>query len=73
MAQAAFGVRQYVGRAKAPPVETVSVVVAALNIPRGVLVSADLIKTHAYPKDLVPTGAILKKEDASIDRRFTRW
>jgi pilus assembly protein CpaB len=64
---AAFGVRQYVGRAKAPPVDTVSVVVAALNIPRGVLVSADLIKTHEYPKDLAPSGAILKKEDA-LDR-----
>jgi pilus assembly protein CpaB len=61
---AAFGVRQYAGRGAAPAVETVSLVVAAANIPRGMLVSADLIKTHDYPKALVPTGAILKKEDA---------
>ncbi len=51
--------------------ETVSVVVAATNIPRGMLVSADLIKTHDYPKDLVPTGAILKKEDAQDRSAFT--
>jgi pilus assembly protein CpaB len=68
---AAFGVRQYVGRAKTPAVETVSVVVATLNIPRGVLVTSDLIKTHDYPKDLVPTGAILKKEDALDRSAFT--
>jgi pilus assembly protein CpaB len=65
---AAFGVRQFIGRGTAtPPAETVSVVVAGMNIPRGMLVSADLIKTHDYPKDLAPTGAILKKEDA-LDR-----
>ncbi len=61
---AAIGVRQYVGRGAAPRVETVSVVVASLNIPRGMLVSPDLIKTHDYPKDLVPIGAILNKDDA---------
>jgi pilus assembly protein CpaB len=64
---AAVGVRQYIGRSMAPPVETVSVVVAGIGIPRGMLVTPDLIKTSDYPKNLVPTGAILKKEDA-IDR-----
>jgi pilus assembly protein CpaB len=67
---AAVGVRQYVGNT-APPVETVSVVVAAMNIPRGMLVSPDLIKTHDYPKALVPIGAILKKEDADDRSAFT--
>ena len=66
-----LGVRQYVGRGEAPPVETVSVVVAATTIPRGMLVSADLIKTRDYPKDLVPTGAILKVEDALDRSAFT--
>ena len=68
---AAMGVRQYVGRGAAPAVETVSVVVAAMNIPRGMLVSPDLIKTRDFPKDLVPTGAILKKEDADDRSAFT--
>jgi len=68
---AAVGVRQYVGRGATPPAETVSVVVAAMNIPRGMLVSPDLIKTRDYPKDLVPTGAILKNEDAQDRSAFT--
>lgn len=67
---AAVGVRQYVGRGATPQVETVSVVVAAMNIPRGMLVSPDLIRTHDYPKDLVPAGAILKKEDAQDRSAF---
>jgi len=66
---AAMGVRQYVGSG-APPAETVSVVVASMNIPRGMLVSPDMIKTRDYPKDLVPTGAILKKEDAQDRSAF---
>jgi Flp pilus assembly protein CpaB len=44
--------------------EMISVVVAKMNIPRGMLVSADLIKTRDYPKDLVPAGAISKPEEA---------
>jgi pilus assembly protein CpaB len=68
---AAVGVRQYVGQGATPPAETVSVVVAAMNIPRGMLVSPDLIKTRNFPKDLVPTGAILKKEDADDRSAFT--
>jgi pilus assembly protein CpaB len=68
---AAIGVRQYVGRGATPPAETVSVVVAAMSIPRGMLVTPDLIKTRDYPQDLVPTGAILKKEDAQNRSAFT--
>jgi pilus assembly protein CpaB len=62
---AAMGVRQYVGVGQPPKPETVSVVVAATSIPRGMLVSNDLLRTRDYPKDLVPAGAILKMEDAS--------
>jgi pilus assembly protein CpaB len=61
---AAVGVRQYVSRTAPPIPETVSVVVATKTIPSGSFVSADLIKTREYPKDLAPAGAILKLEDA---------
>jgi pilus assembly protein CpaB len=64
---AAVGVRQIVGASPAPRQETVAVVVAQTNIPRGMLVSADVTKTRNYPKDLVPAGAVLKTEDA-LDR-----
>ncbi|MBV8194505.1 MAG: Flp pilus assembly protein CpaB [Candidatus Dormibacteraeota bacterium] len=57
---AAVGVRQYVGQAQA---ETVPVVVAAHDVPRGMLLSPDLVKTRNYPKELVPDGAVLKTED----------
>ena len=67
---AAMGVRQYIGRGAVAPAETVSVVVAAMTIPRGMLISPDLIKTRDFPKDLVPTGAILKKEDADDRSAF---
>jgi pilus assembly protein CpaB len=68
---AAVGVRQYVGQGPAPPPETVPVVVAGMSIPRGMLVSTDLIKTRDYPKDLIPAGAILKTEDALERSAFT--
>jgi pilus assembly protein CpaB len=64
---AAVGVRHYIGLGTAPRTDTVSVIVARMNIPRGMLISGDLIKTRDYPKDLIPAGAVLKAEDA-IDR-----
>ena len=42
-----------------------------MNIPRGMLVTHDVIKTHEYPRDLIPTGAILKAEDAEGRSAFT--
>ena len=45
----------------------VPVVVAAVDIPRGGTITADLLKTRDFPKDLVPPGAITKAEDA-VDR-----
>jgi pilus assembly protein CpaB len=47
--------------------DLVSVVVAAAEITRGGTITGELLKTRDFPKDLVPAGAILKKEDA-IDR-----
>ncbi len=47
--------------------DTVPVVVAAMNIPRGTTVSEDLIQLRQWPKDLVPPGAITSTEDA-VDR-----
>jgi pilus assembly protein CpaB len=64
---AAVGVRQYIGVGPAPKIETVPVVVAKASIPRGMLISADMVKTRDYPKDLIPAGAILKREDV-LDR-----
>jgi pilus assembly protein CpaB len=68
---AAVGVRQYIVRNSAPQVETLSVVVAASGMPRGMQVSPALIKKVAYPKQLVPEGAILKVEDAEGRSTFT--
>jgi hypothetical protein len=48
-------------------VDSVSVVVAALDLPRGQTITGELIKIRDFPKDLVPPGAITKPEDA-IDR-----
>jgi len=47
-----------------PPVETVPVVVAAVEIQRGKTVTPDLLTTKDYPKDLVPTGAVTNVKDA---------
>ena len=43
--------------------ETSPVVVARAEIPRGRLVSADLIEVKAWPKDLIPKGALVKPEE----------
>jgi pilus assembly protein CpaB len=63
---AAVGVRQYTG-AGTTPREVVQVVVAKMNIPRGMLVTADQIKTREYPKEVLPAEAILKTDDV-MDR-----
>jgi len=63
---AAMGVRRYVGRS-APKVALVKIVVAAVAIPRGSLVTPELIKMRDYPSDLVPREAIFKPEDV-VDR-----
>ena len=48
-------------------VETVPVVVAAADIPRGASITAGLVRTRDYPKGLLPAGALAKVEDV-LDR-----
>jgi pilus assembly protein CpaB len=45
-------------------VDTVPMVVASADIPRGGMVTADMIKLRDFPKDLAPLGAIGRIEDA---------
>jgi len=48
-------------------VETVPVVVAAVDIPRGASITAGLVKTRDYPKEILPSGTLAKVDDA-LDR-----
>ncbi len=67
---AAVGVSRFVTDrpgAAARPVDTVPVVVALADIPRGALLTADLVKTRDYPKGMRPPGTLSKVEDA-LDR-----
>lgn len=57
--------RQPAVAAEAP--ETVSILVAVADIPRFTTISVDMVTTHPYPKDLVPSGALTSVEDA-LDR-----
>jgi pilus assembly protein CpaB len=57
--------RQPVMAAQAP--ETVSVVVAVADISRFTTISTDMLTTHPYPKDLVPSGALTSMQEA-LDR-----
>lgn len=68
---AAVLVRQ-IGAQPRPGPETVPVVVAKMDIPRGMLITGDLIKTRDYPKDVLPQGAILKAEEALDRSAMTR-
>lgn len=62
---AAVGVNSLI---KNPPKgEVVPVLVAATDVERGGTLTAAVLKTREFPKDLVPPGAITKIEDA-IDR-----
>ncbi len=47
--------------------QTVSVVVAAVEVRRGATLTADLVKTREWPRELVPAGALTSAEDA-LDR-----
>jgi pilus assembly protein CpaB len=44
--------------------DTSRIVVATTDVPRGGMITSDLVKERDCPKDLVPLGAILKVEDA---------
>lgn len=61
---AAVGVRAYLNQKSAAPAKTTPVVVAAADLPRGGMITAEMIKTRDYPKDVVPSGALTRREDA---------
>ena len=68
-ASAAVGVLQ-LRQSAAPQVvqpETVSVVVASREIPRGRMVTADDLRLRELPKEAIPEGTLTKAEDA-VDR-----
>ncbi len=44
-----------------------TVLVASVDVPRGVMVTPDVVKVHNWPKSMVPAGAIANIDDA-IDR-----
>jgi pilus assembly protein CpaB len=60
---AAVGVNSFVN-SPGPKGEVVSVVVAAVDIPRGGMLTAEQLKTRDFPKDDAPLGAINKIEEA---------
>jgi pilus assembly protein CpaB len=64
---AAMGVNSFIRNPPSPKVDAVQVVVAAIDVPRGGNLTADLVRTRDIPKDLVPLGAINKVQDV-IDR-----
>ena len=64
---AALGVNRYLtnntgeGFSK---VDSVTVVVACRDLPRGASITADLVKTREYPKAMLPPGTLTKVADA---------
>jgi pilus assembly protein CpaB len=66
-ASAAVGISKLRPEGESQNVDTVPVVVAAVDIPRGRTVSADVLKTVDMPKSHVPLGATSKMDDL-VDR-----
>jgi pilus assembly protein CpaB len=61
---AAVGIGKLRGPQTVAVTETVAVVVAAVDVPRFTTISAEMLKTQEYPKDLVPPGALASIADA---------
>jgi pilus assembly protein CpaB len=67
---AALGVNKYVtnmSSVSSPPVDAVSVVVAARDIPRGASITEDIVITREYPKGMLPPSTLARVADA-LDR-----
>jgi pilus assembly protein CpaB len=64
---AAVGVNSFLKNPPNPKGDVVSVLIAAVDMPRGGNVTSEMLKPKDYPKDMVPVGALSKPEDA-IDR-----
>jgi pilus assembly protein CpaB len=62
-----MGVNTFLNRAPGEVVAGVPVVVAAVDVPRGGNITAEMVKVKQFPKEMVPTGALSKVEDA-VDR-----
>jgi pilus assembly protein CpaB len=60
---AMFGVQTLI-RKPAPKPETVSVVVASVEVPRFATLSSNVLTTVDFPQELVPPGALTSVEDA---------
>jgi len=60
---AAVGVNSLGGPTKAAEDNSTGIVVAAVNVPRGVSITRDQLSTLAWPKDLVPPGAFTDVDD----------
>jgi pilus assembly protein CpaB len=60
---AAFGVQYFLDNPPSGGDETVPVVVAAAEIPRGTTLTDDLVKTRFFPKGMVPSGSMTRAED----------
>lgn len=64
----AVGVHQFTGHGDvAPKGETAQVVVVIRDIPRGGLITSDVVRTREWRKEDVPQGALTKPED-SVER-----
>jgi pilus assembly protein CpaB len=61
---AAVGVNQLVQKPPGPKLDTVDVLVAAMDLPRGGNITSELVKVRALPREAVPVGALTKPEDA---------
>jgi pilus assembly protein CpaB len=61
---AAVGINTLRKQASGLPADTVLVVVAAADIPRGVTVTADMVKTRPWPRDAAPAGALTDPDEA---------
>jgi pilus assembly protein CpaB len=70
---AAVGVSSFVGgkSAAGKKLDTMQIVVATADIPRGGMISSEMIKLRDCPKELAPVGAITRLQDAVERSVFT--
>lgn len=60
---AALGVYLFTGKPADSGVETVSIVVAAGQVPRGMTLTKEMLTTREWPRDFVPEGAMLQPDE----------
>lgn len=68
---AAVGVSALVGsKGPSKSLDSVNIVVATQDLPRGATISSDAVRLRECPKEMVPQGAVTKLSDA-VDRAVT--